>query len=118
MVDTQTHVIIKEGLTNQLTAGVAIGFEGRRERDGSIACTKLEIFSNDSGRQERKMLRETIPRLTSNGEIVIHGEKYKLVLGRGSAKLCAACGGQTGSHRLSAGSSGRSDALDFPSSST
>jgi hypothetical protein len=78
VVDSQTRVVLKEGQTNQLTAGLSIGFEGRRERDGSIACSKLELFASDSSR-ERKMFREVTPKLTSNGEIVIHGEKYKLV---------------------------------------
>ena len=78
-VDSQTHLILKEWQTNQITPGLSITYEGRRERDGSIAATKLEIFANDTGAAELKMWRDIKPKLDSNGEISIRGVKYKLV---------------------------------------
>jgi hypothetical protein len=78
-VDGQTHLTLKEGQTNQITPGLSITYEGRRERDGSIAATKLEIFANDTGAAELKMWRDIKPKLDSNGEISIRGVKYKLV---------------------------------------
>jgi hypothetical protein len=78
-VDGQTKLSLKENQTNQITPGLSISYEGRRERDGSILATKLQIFPNDTGRSEQKLFREIAPKLNSNGEIGIHGTKYKLV---------------------------------------
>jgi len=78
-VDGQTRFALKESQTNQLTPGLSIRYEGRRERDGSIAASKLEIFSNEAGRAELRMWREIKPKLNSNGEISIRNAHYKLV---------------------------------------
>jgi hypothetical protein len=78
-VGGQTRFVLKEGQTNQLTPGLSILYEGRRERDGTIAATRFEIFSNEAGRVEQKLLRDITPKLNSSGEIAIRGVKYKLV---------------------------------------
>ena len=78
-VGSETRVVLKDGQTNQLTPGVSIAYEGRREKDGSITATRLEIVENDTNRNERKMFREIAPKLTTNGEIVVRGAHYKLV---------------------------------------
>jgi hypothetical protein len=76
-VDAQTRFVLKEGQTNQLTPGESISYEGRREPDGSICATRLEVFENTGGRGAQKLWREAQAKLNS-GDIVIRGAKYKL----------------------------------------
>jgi hypothetical protein len=76
-LDAQTHFNLKEDQTNQLAPGLSIAYEGRRERDGSILATRFEIFTNPAGRNEKRW-REMTPKLSENGEISLHGLKYKL----------------------------------------
>ncbi|HEY3837971.1 MAG TPA: M48 family metalloprotease [Bryobacteraceae bacterium] len=78
-VGSETRVTLKDGQTNQLTPGVSIAYEGRREKDGSVVATRLEIVENDTHRNERKLFRELAPKLTANGEIVVRGARYKLI---------------------------------------
>jgi hypothetical protein len=75
-IDGQTKFGLKEDQTNQLTPGLAIAYEGRRERDGSITATRFEI--NTARRSEQKLFEGVAAKLNSNGEISIHGSKYKL----------------------------------------
>ena len=42
-VGSETRVVLKDGQTNHLTPGVSIAYEGRREKDGSVTATRLEI---------------------------------------------------------------------------
>jgi hypothetical protein len=77
-IDGQTKFSLKEDQTNQLTPGLAIAYEGRRERDGSITATRFEIFPNSARRGDQKLFEGVTPKLNSNGEISVHGSKYKL----------------------------------------
>lgn len=77
-VDGQTRVVLKEGQTNQLSPGLAMGYEGRRARDGSIVASKFEVFENDAGKGERRFWRDNAPKVNPNGEISIAGARYKL----------------------------------------
>ena len=77
-VDDQTHIVQKEWQASQLSPGMKVSYEGFRNRDGSITATRLEVFANESGKPAQRPGREGTPRVGSDGEISIHGVKYKL----------------------------------------
>jgi hypothetical protein len=79
VVNGQTHVVQREWQSTRLSPGMSVNYEGFRNRDGSITATKLEIVPDGLGRAGQKLSRESAPKLTSSGEISIHGVKYKLV---------------------------------------
>ena len=78
-IDGQTRFSLKEGQSSQLTPGLVISYEGRRERDGSITSTHFSILANESRRGEHKLFEDSTAKVNSNGEISVHGTKYKLV---------------------------------------
>ncbi len=78
-VDEDTHIVVKEWQAPQLSPGSSISYEGYRNRDGSIAATRLEMFQGGNGRPEPGSSRDTVPKLNSEGEISIRDVKYKLV---------------------------------------
>ena len=77
-VDDQTHVVQKEWQASQLSPGMQLSYEGFRNRDGSITATRLEVFPNEKGKAAQRSGREGPPKVSSDGEISIHGTKYKL----------------------------------------
>jgi hypothetical protein len=77
-VDDETHFVLKEWQSSQLSPGMSITYEGYRNRDGSITATRLEAFQNGTGKAEQHLWRDGAPKIGSGGEISIQGVKYKL----------------------------------------
>ncbi len=78
-VNEDTHVVVKDFQSPNLTPGMSIAYEGYRNRDGLIIATRLEIFEGSSGRPEPELWRDSTPKLTGDGGVWIRGVKYELV---------------------------------------